>query len=212
MQLNIPEKRLNEIRALNDLAIKDLEVFLSEIRKEKFQDISELESKNFSFSQPNLNKKNLQKIISAFQGLYFIREYSGVETEKLIEDLAYELNEDYDETFKDKFLTVLNNDNIRILVKAHRLHYDNESLFSNSRIISDIRPVFSSDPSEIPSDMVVNHTLKLSLTNNGKDKEVYASLDVEDLRKLQKSINRAIKKDKTLRKFLGDMDYEIYGQ
>jgi hypothetical protein len=86
--------------------------------------------------------------------------------------------------------------------KAARLQRDGERLYCNAKILSDIRPVFSHDPTLRPLGAVLTHTLKIGFHEGGEHQEFHVVLDVDDLLALSEVIYRAQAKDKTLRKLL----------
>lgn len=82
---------------------------------------------------------------------------------------------------------------------ALSLLYENENLFTNARILTDLRPVFHESKSEQaavenPSGFLLTHTLKIGYQNINGDGEIFIALDSDDLETLLAAIGRA--KDK----------------
>jgi hypothetical protein len=105
-----------------------------------------------------------------------------------------------------KFQSVLEKlmsiDTLNVVAKALRLQRDGEHLYCTAKILSDIRPVFGSDPNARPLGAVLTHTLKVGYHKGSDHREFHIILDANDLEALEEVINRARAKDKTLREFL----------
>jgi hypothetical protein len=93
---------------------------------------------------------------------------------------------------------LLQNATVQRFAKALTLRNEYERILTDTRILSDIRPVFDDDQ-ENPSmrAAIVNHTLRFTYTaGDGERHESHFALDVDDLEKLKTQIERALKKDK----------------
>lgn len=103
------------------------------------------------------------------------------------------------EVLKSLFQTLSNNSYLRLWAKAQQLKLDNENSFSNSRIITDIRPVFSVNALEADSFLLI-HNLRIDYINSNRDIEAAIfALDINDLLELKKNIERAISKEAYLK-------------
>lgn len=96
-----------------------------------------------------------------------------------------------------------------ITAKALFIAYQFPRHFHAVRILSDARPIYSSDPSEPPSAFIVAHTLKIDFHENGKDHEWFATLDCKDLEALKDAAERALAKDKSLKLLLAKTDISV---
>ena len=85
--------------------------------------------------------------------------------------------------------------------KALDLSYDCDNLLQRSRVLTDIRPLFTDDAGRIEG-AVVAHTLRLRYDQAGRNEEISFSLDAADLRQLVVHCDRALLKEKTARRFL----------
>ncbi|MEZ0363084.1 hypothetical protein ACAG26_05195 [Mycobacterium sp. pUA109] len=88
---------------------------------------------------------------------------------------------------------------IRTFAKALELRNAYEKILINSRIISDIRPVFADDEDDvggIVESAMVNHTLQLTYQPGDSrwPAELHLALDTADLKKLKRQIDRALEK------------------
>lgn len=82
-------------------------------------------------------------------------------------------------------------------------HYPNT--YCSSRLITDIRPVFGQDTNECPPASMVVHTLRISSHQETQGTtDYYVSLDSQDLKELRRIIERALKKETTLKSVIKD--------
>jgi hypothetical protein len=85
---------------------------------------------------------------------------------------------------------------ITIVAKAIDLARAGNLAFSDVRIISDIRPVFGVELGATPPAAVVLHNL--TIQHLGDEGDYFVLLSKEDLKRLQKVIERALRKDEML--------------
>jgi hypothetical protein len=97
-------------------------------------------------------------------------------------------------------LILLNASNkLNLTFKAFSLQSENEIVFRDNHIVTDIRPLFNEDLEDNHRHGLIVHHLKVNAEINGDQKEFYFSMTVNDLHKLQEQILRAIEKDRLLR-------------
>jgi hypothetical protein len=85
--------------------------------------------------------------------------------------------------------------------KAVDLMSEQERIFCGARIISDMRPVFTSSPDSIAA-ALVTHSLKISFHENGDHKDFYVVLTPGELKALKKVVDRAEKKSDSIKSFI----------
>lgn len=108
------------------------------------------------------------------------------------------------ESFKSRLVKFLSLDaSVGITAKAANVVFRHKNPFAGSKILTDIRPVFSPDKLE-PAAGVVVHSLEIDVVRGlEQDQESYFfALDSQDLRTLRETVDRAIKKEDALRKLL----------
>jgi hypothetical protein len=92
------------------------------------------------------------------------------------------------------------------IAKALDLRNAYERILVDSRIVSDIRPVFGDDDvnaGEGVEAAMVNHTLQLRFSvGEDEPKDFHLALDLDDLRKLRKQIDRALEKQDAAHNFI----------
>lgn len=89
--------------------------------------------------------------------------------------------------------------------KAGPVLTQHERIFNGARIMTDLRPIFHLDVSEKPDAAVIIHMLKITQRDNfGQQSDQYFALDSNDLAVMKEIIERASRKEKTLRSVMKD--------
>lgn len=153
----------------------------------------------------NLNKERIKSILRSLFSLVNIFD----STKKSIDDFAADFAESFRESFseisnieegklKQNLIQLLNSfSSIKLTVKARNLIIENLNNFTESRIISDIRIVFNDDNrNEKQQCALIVHQLNIKYFSGSSKNNLFSiSLDSADLKKLKKTIDRAIEKD-----------------
>ena len=147
-----------------------------------------------------------RKMVVAVLGLFGFWASYQTEQTALLQDIqnAYEQQSEEKEN-SEKLIERLkqlleNGEALRCTFKALTLIRESEHLYSNSRILTDIRPVFNEDDAQLSGDYaVILHRLKLSWDEAEAGKEAYLTMTTTQLEELKNVIERAIDKDKNLR-------------
>lgn len=89
--------------------------------------------------------------------------------------------------------------------KSVRLMTTHANTFAECEVVSDIRPVFSTDGKVEPEAAVTCHTLRIGYASEGERgaRGFFVALDAKDLQVLKKAIDRAIAKEQALEKIVG---------
>jgi hypothetical protein len=99
---------------------------------------------------------------------------------------------------------------IALRTKALSLATDTPRLFTEAKIISDMRPVFGGEVSNSPIGASVVHNFRITFSEDEEEKQFFVLLDMKDLRALQELIARAITKDQSLKSFLKGAKLKIF--
>jgi len=95
--------------------------------------------------------------------------------------------------------------NIWTVVKALDLSFDYNNLLQKIKILTDIRPVFNEDASDIRGS-VISYTLRLYYDSLEGSKSLSISLDKDDIEQLLELCERALKKSETAKNFMQKSD------
>jgi hypothetical protein len=150
----------------------------------------------------------LAKIIRALAGLYTARTFTGLSTSDFA-DVAFQAVEDKGlkpsepeswARFKENLVELLKLEgSLAVASKAQDVVTEQDRIFSQARILSDVRSIFKDDPEAMPSAVAIIHTLRIHYHQSGDLKSFFVAMDDQDLRKLKDAIDRAQKKSVTLR-------------
>ena len=102
-------------------------------------------------------------------------------------------------TFKDRLLKFFELNTLFVSAKALGILLSNENLFCSARILTDIRPVFGTDPTVAPTAVVMVHMLDLGYHKDGELKHLYIAMDSLDIEILREVLDRADLKTETLK-------------
>lgn len=152
----------------------------------------------------------LTEIISLLISLSITREHYDFTLEKVVSDVAQgavdeELLPEQDEgavnRFKERLGRLLALDrSIGVSSRAQSILLAHQNTFVSSRILTDIRPIFSSSRELEPTAAVIVHSLKIEFrADDHRHLEQFFALDVKDLRSLRAMIDRAIQKEEALK-------------
>jgi hypothetical protein len=154
---------------------------------------------------------DLKRVIETLVSLYRLRIKSKVEPEVLASDVVESastepslkgLPSDLLRERLNRALTVTSLDLVD--AKAKELQQEYERTFCDARIVTDLRPVFGGNVTDSPDTMIIVHTLKLGFHDSrGKHKDIFVSLDTDEIGQLIDVLKRALAKNKTLK---GKMD------
>lgn len=119
---------------------------------------------------------------------------------------SLKLTSEVRERFKGFLVELLSSPPLKIAGKARNLQLEDEHVFQEARIVTDIRPVFGDDAASHPEGAIIVHTLKLSYLDGNQFKNFYISIDARDARVLRNLLERADTKAGGLRNVLKAAD------
>ena len=94
--------------------------------------------------------------------------------------------------------------------KAGHVLTQHERVFSSAQILSDIRSIFHQNVAEKPEAALIIHMLRLTQRDRyGHLTDEYFALDSNDIRRIKTIIDRAIKKEETLKKLMKDSNVSV---
>lgn len=210
MALEIPIEEVSTIAAIRTLPVASVDDLIAALAGAPLISDPKEMTAYIAKQLPSLSAKQLSPVLDTLYMLYYIRGLSGATEGRFLNDLMDGIHElpDLKLTHQDlaklraRFKKLLSINTLTAISKAARLQRDGERLYCESKILSDIRPVFGPDPTASPVGAVLTHTLKLLYHLGKEHKEFHVVLDSDDLEALNDVIIRARFKDKSLRNFL----------
>ncbi len=151
-----------------------------------------------------------KQIAEALSALYVVKSAREVSTEEFAEQVCdamevlssdeLRLPHEEREEFKAKLVALLGADVFSLVSKVYDLATEDERVFCNARILTDLRPVFGARIEDGPRAMVVLHHLKLGYHQGSeRHQQFHIALDGDDLETLRKLIDRAEAKASSLK-------------
>jgi hypothetical protein len=159
---------------------------------------------------------DLQEILKAIHSIYSLRIQGNLKNTEIItglinavssDDTFSQLSAEELAHFKQRLTKILAIDgSISISSQALILLQEYDSIFLNSRIITDVRPVFKAETKEEIAGALVVHTLKIAYQDASGSKEFYVALDSSDVKKLQEQLSQSLIEAKVIQAMLNKAD------
>ena len=218
----IPDDYKSGIRTIISLSDKDLDTLIKLFEENPIVlNIREFNQKilpKIDF----LESSDANKLIDTIGSLYELRLNLDISTEEFVDEIVAVINEDKDDLldispenidkFKERLSHLLNIKSLSLRTKAANLIVDNQIIFRDAKLISDIRPIFGADVEDAPIGTVLVHTLKLEYIENDYPKSFHIALDDTDVTNLITLLKRTQIKSETIRKLIksvGLLNYEV---
>ena len=208
--LTIPEPYRHGIKALAGLSDAAFDQFLSALGRAPVLTTAKELAAWLIPQLKDSDSTEIEKIVEAVSSVYRIRIRYELPAGDLANDVLTAVSKSGDsleqpERFKARLEKLLIQDSLSTAsAKALELRAEYERIYNESRVMTDLRPVFGGNVEDAPSAMLVVHTLKMSYYEDVSKRphEIYVTLDADDIRELKKVLDRAELKEKSLRKTL----------
>jgi hypothetical protein len=198
---------LSEIVALSIEAVEAIAQTLAKV--EPVHGTKELVSSVEHAAQ--ISNEKADAIVRSLRSLYVLRASSEAEVPELVTKLItamqtsgkkpLQVPDQEKGDLETKFTRLLSLKSLGTFSKIEQLKSDHHSLFYDAKILTDLRPVFD-QPEQLPPGAIITHTLKIVCHEGLEHKELYFSLDSEDIVTLKKIVERAEVKLSSLKALL----------
>ncbi|OYD43932.1 hypothetical protein [Sphingobacterium cellulitidis] len=102
--------------------------------------------------------------------------------------------------FKTRINTLsFNSSTLNTYLKKNVLGSSFEKTLVYSEVITDIRFIFNSDILDKSRSAIITHNLKLEIIDSMENKDIYISMDIDSLKELNATIERAIQKEEIIK-------------
>ncbi|MDZ7956610.1 MAG: hypothetical protein RMY34_01670 [Aulosira sp. DedQUE10] len=155
-----------------------------------------------------LNVEEVEDLIEALISLYNLRDYFDAPINKIVERISQAVHDDQElpnlteeekQEFERRLTTFLEFDGVlSVTSKAIDVMRDHERLFTRSRVLTDMRPVFELDIEKGPAGIAIVHMLKIEYADLEGTHEFFVALDSIDLEQLREQLDRASQKAKAI--------------
>ena len=214
-RLKIPEPFLKQFKLLKNLGSEKRMRLVQELKKID-SDYIELSSNDIEDIEEitGIERKELTDLLDLIFEVFFIQYSEEQETSveeflKKLEDGIRDTNdndiipadgewEEYMTFWKSIFVL---DKTIGLLAKAKMIRKDFQNQYLDSKIYTEIRPIFSRQiQTDLASAAILYHNLKIEYKQAFLPDHFFITLNPEDLKNLKKVIDRALKKEENLRK------------
>jgi len=209
-ELQIPEKFKSGFKLLVSIDKKTVQEFVDAFKQAQPSRINNLVLAVTSRVN-TLTTEQVKDVIETLISLYNLRDYlqenNDASTQEVIEKISQaiqndgELNIDDEQKqeFEKRLATFLDFDAVLSFTsKAIEVIRDHERLFVDSRVHTDMRPVFESDLEDSPAGVAIVHMLKIEYGDLDGKHEFFVALDAIDLEQLRGQLDRADRKAKSI--------------
>ncbi len=221
MSLKIPPTEIAHFKKFLELSDEQIQGFLDALAKAAPQfSVSDL-SKELA-GQLKIPSDLIQGILVVLGSLYITRDSQSTPSEEFLDQevspalkqagVFSKENVDAEWAKLRKFLVAASSleDTVGTTAKAGHILTQHERVFVRARILTDIRPIFHLNVSEKPRRAVIIHMLKISQRDNyGNFADQYFALDSNDIRNFKTLIDRALKKETTLKELMADSGVSV---
>ncbi|OBQ40630.1 MAG: hypothetical protein AN487_00915 [Anabaena sp. CRKS33] len=217
-ELQIPEKFKPGFKLLISIDEKTVQSFIDTFEQAQPLQINDLVS--VVTSRVNtLTKKEVKDVIETLISIHNLRDYlqenNDASTNEVIEKISQAVEDDEEleitdeqrQEFERRLVNFLGLDNIlSFRSKSIEVIRDHERLFQNSRIHTDMRPVFESGLEDSPAGVAIVNMLKIEYVDLDGKHEFFVALDANDLKQLREQLDIADRKVKAIELMLNQVN------
>ncbi|MCE2720792.1 MAG: hypothetical protein ACK57R_05415 [Dolichospermum sp.] len=217
-ELQIPEKFKPGFKLLISIDEKTVQSFIDSFQQAQPLQINDLVS--VVTSRVNtLTKKEVKDVIETLISIHNLRDYlqenNDASTNEVIEKISQAVEDDEEleitdeqrQEFESRLVNFLGLDNIlSFRSKSIEVIRDHERLFQNSRIHTDMRPVFESGLEDSPAGVAIVNMLKIEYVDLDGKHEFFVALDANDLKQLREQLDIADRKVKAIELMLNQVN------
>lgn len=211
--LRVPRRYERGIAKIRDLSDESAQELLSALRKTPPTYNQDSLSSAVAKMVDTIAASDAEEIVPALLSLYSHRDYSQLSVSEVAQGIAQDMEEreagllalpaEDRAEFEERLVQLLSIEPLGVTVRAGMLSLENEHTLRETRVLTDIRPVFDPGDSEPAlTSAVIVHTLKLSYRDDNSPKDFFVALDTEDVRVLIEQLERAKSKAESLKSVL----------
>jgi len=211
-RLSIPKSDFPTLIDVLNLNESDFRKLLEAIR-EATSALSRLQLETQLAPSLEAPRHKLQDILRLFITLYRVQWEANMSTQRFVDAVIEAIQRNPEQslasvgdkwdTYRHRLQALMQFDEpLGIIAKVAELTSASAQTLHDARIITDIRPVFKSDPSEAPAAALILHDLVITYHDDDRLKTFHVTLEDNDIQILRTLLDRAEAKGKTLRSML----------
>lgn len=204
-KINIPEGVLPGFNIILSLSPEELNKLISYLNEIPLGTIGR---KMVDDLTPMLGAKNSYEITKTLTSFSELLEDQNVNYTELASNLTLSYQEIETGNAKDEQIETLQKNlveifssskNLTLSLKARDLVLENDNLFDSCKVVTDLRLVFADELEDRKRHGVTIHRLRIEYRRERMLKEIFLSLDLQDLKKMKDELERAIKKEEIIK-------------
>lgn len=218
-QLRLLRHQLTDLAIIRDLKVEAIQRLIEAIRGMQPLPLRPETLRHVIAQSLTDNPEAVESLIRQILSLYPLMAQMRLDIKRVFEGLSYGFRTATPPWTKEQIeqwqarepalQELFSLDAVRLVTKALNLSYEYANLFKNARIITDIRPVFNVDATDIQG-AVVTFTLRLRYDDPSGDHSLSVALDEADVDALKEQCDRAIRKAETAKKRFSELkDFRI---
>lgn len=159
-------------------------------------------------SKVSISQEDVSEIVNALFVFYTVKYAQDDSLDDFLRDLSGVIERDerhaevkWDELEPRLRTLLIFDETLGVAVKAGQLWFSHERTLSDVQIISDIRPIFTSNVEKGPTAAMITHVLRIAYRDSERyeRRDFYIALDAADIKKLRDALDRAEQKAKGLK-------------
>lgn len=210
-ELEIPEKYKPGFKQLVTVDVRTVNELIDALKQASPSLLIEDLASIVASQVQALTLEEVKDLIEALISLYNFRDSFDAPT-NIIEGISQAVQDDEDlpnlsggekQEFERRLAALLEFDSVLgVTSKAIDVMRDHERIFTHSRVLTDMRPIFEVDLEKGPAAVVIVHMLKIQYADLDGTHEFFVALDSIDLEELRQQLDRAEKKGKSIKLML----------
>lgn len=214
MTLQIPSRFHSSLKKLSKLEPSSISALAKQFAA--LVPTFDLDSLAVQLASVNLSAEEINELVSLLISLFKVSDAADIGLEEFIQDVcesASEVLENDEDSAKlsENLRALLVRENaIGITAKAMDVFTEHDHSFRSCRVLTDLRPVFSSRADYGDEKIVAamaTHTLKVEYTESAIRKEFFISMDSNDIRLMLKALERALAKENVLKELVDRQEF-----
>lgn len=204
----VPEQYLNGLEKLAILDDKVIKNLLQSIETVPLTfDLQKIVS--FAETKYGVEADSAAEIVDFIVSLYFYARNENIDCDTIVDAICENLKEDSPTNLSARYIAKLKNRLLKflsissfleIVYQASNLLPENENILTDSRLLTDVRPIFKEEISNGISGSLISHVLRLQYENINGSQEIFLSLSSSNIEQLIEELQQSLTKELTLQK------------
>lgn len=212
-QLRLRPQQVADLAKIRDTSLETLVAIVDHLRTVRPRPIKPRELRREIALALGAKPEDADRILRPLLSLHAVLRQHRLTADEAIEMVGHAIDSSAPSWTPDEisrwhqvepaFKRLLMSPTVRLVSITLDLMYEYENLLQRVRVVTDIRPVFSEDATQIEGS-VVSHMLRLRFDSTEGDRSISIAMDESDIRELQRQCERALLKARTAQSLMVD--------